>query len=62
MTDYSKEGKRNISWIVDGVIKYHRKTATIVNTLIKQGFTILRLEEPCVSDEIIEKENCLSRC
>lgn len=62
LTDYSREGLRNIHWIVDGVIKYHRKTSTIINTLINQGFTIIELDEPTVSDEIIEKEICLSRC
>lgn len=62
LTDYPKEGVREVFWFVDGLIKYHRKTATIINTLIEHGFAILAIDEPTVSDELIEKENCLSRC
>lgn len=62
LTDYAQEGQRDVRWIVEHVIKYHRTTATIINTLIDQGFTILRIDEPTVSAEIIQKEPCLSRC
>lgn len=62
LTDYADEGVRDVSWIVDHVIKYHRKTSTIINTIINQGFVIMEIDEPSVSDEIIQKEPCLSRC
>jgi len=62
LTDYAQEGLRDVQWIVDHVIKFHRKTSTIINTIIKEGFVILEIDEPSVSEEIIEKEPCLSRC
>lgn len=62
LTDYSEEGMRDVGWIIEHVIKYHRKTSTIINTLINYGFEIIRVDEPSVSDEIIKKEPCLSRC
>jgi SAM-dependent methyltransferase len=43
---YRDEGKRETSWIVDGVEKYHRTTETYVNGLIDAGLRLLRLEEP----------------
>ena len=62
LTDYSNEGVRDVEWIVNHVIKYHRKTSTIINTIINQGFVIIEIDEPCVSNEIIQREHCLSRC
>ena len=62
LTDYSNEGVRDVEWIVNHVIKYHRKTSTIINTIINQGFVISEIDEPCVSNEIIQREHCLSRC
>lgn len=62
LTDYSEEGVRNVNWIIEHVIKYHRKTSTIINTIINQGFVIMEIDEPSVSNEIIQKEHCLSRC
>ena len=62
LTDYSEEGVRDINWIIEHVIKYHRKTSTIINTIINHGFVIIEVDEPSVSDEIIKKEPCLSRC
>lgn len=49
--DYEDEGKRSTFWIVDNVIKYHRKISTHINTLIHAGFTILQIEEPVASQE-----------
>lgn len=46
LVGYSHEGQRNTSWFVDDVIKFHRTTATYVNTLLDTGFRLLRLEEP----------------
>jgi ubiquinone/menaquinone biosynthesis C-methylase UbiE len=43
---YREEGKRNTTWFVGNVIKFHRTTETYVNGLIEAGFKILRLEEP----------------
>ena len=54
LSDYSSEGQRTVSWIVDGVIKYHRSFSTIVNLLAEAGFMLERmLEVPTM--ELINK-------
>ena len=55
LSNYTHEEKRDIFWIVDGVIKYHRPFSAIINPLIQVGFNILEILEPSVSIEIIEK-------
>lgn len=50
---YSIEGPRSTKWFVDNVIKYHRTIQTYVNTLIDQGFRLIRVLEPVPSDEFI---------
>ena len=62
LTDYAAEGKREVTWFVDGVIKFHRRTDTILNTLIANGFMICRVLEPSVSAEVIDREPVLARC
>ncbi len=51
MDDYSFEGKRVGNWIVDGVVKYHRTLETYINSLIDNGFRIVRVTEPGVAEE-----------
>ena len=55
LTTYSLEGKREVAWLVNGVIKYHRTMSSIINSLLKVGFTIEKMLEPMPSDKIIEK-------
>ncbi|MGH3146370.1 MAG: class I SAM-dependent methyltransferase, partial [Rubrobacter sp.] len=43
---YCEEGARERSWFAGEVVKYHRKVATLVNTLVAAGMTVERLEEP----------------
>lgn len=43
---YRDEGERRTHWFVDGVVKYHRTLETYVNTLLDNGFSLRRLEEP----------------
>ncbi|MEA2745398.1 MAG: hypothetical protein QOG25_3769 [Acetobacteraceae bacterium] len=43
---YRDEGERRTTWIVDGVLKYHRTIETYVNALLQAGLTLARLEEP----------------
>jgi len=50
---YQNEGRRATKWIADDVIKYHRTTATYVNTLIDSGFSITRLLEPMPTAEML---------
>ena len=46
LNHYSGEGERVSKWFIDGVVKYHRTTATMINTLIDTGFRITRMLEP----------------
>ena len=55
LSDYTHENQRNIFWIVDGVIKYHRPFSAIINPLVQAGFNISEILEPSVSDDIIAK-------
>lgn len=45
VADYSVEGPRRTDWIVDGVVKYHRTLATMLNTLAGAGFTYRAINE-----------------
>jgi SAM-dependent methyltransferase len=51
---YHDEGLRTEHWYVDGVVKYHRRTDTILNTLIETGFVIDRVAEPAAAREAVE--------
>ena len=47
VSDYFDEGARTTTWFVDGVVRYHRTLATIVNAIRRAGLTIDRVAEPC---------------
>ena len=51
LAHYSDEGERVSRWFVDSVVKYHRTTATMINTLVETGFRITRILEPHATDE-----------
>ena len=55
LTTYSVEGKREVTWIVDGVIKYHRTFSGIVNSLSGAGFIIEKMLEPVPSGDIMNQ-------
>lgn len=55
LDNYQEEGMRKQHWFVDGVIKYHRTIATIFNTLLAAGFTIVKVLEPAA---LKEEEAC----
>lgn len=44
--DYGLEGVRTHHWFVDGVVKYHRKLETYINTLVVCGFSLRCVLEP----------------
>ena len=46
LDDYSEESLREQAWLGARVIKYHRTTETIINSLIDTGFSIRRILEP----------------
>jgi SAM-dependent methyltransferase len=58
LDDYNDEGIRKQNWFIDGVIKYHRTTSSIINTLIDTGFKIVKVLEPTAikEAEMINKE------
>jgi ubiquinone/menaquinone biosynthesis C-methylase UbiE len=43
---YATEGERKSTWWVDGVVRYHRTIASLINWLIEAGFSITRMLEP----------------
>jgi SAM-dependent methyltransferase len=53
LTHYFEEGRREREWYVPGVIKYHRRLDTIVNSLIRHGLVIEQLAEPCPRPEVV---------
>ena len=53
LSDYGRPGKREIRWIVDGVIKYHRTFSDVVNALADAGFVIEKMLEPVPTAEHI---------
>lgn len=52
---YHEEGLRQQTWLVDGVVKYHRTIATMINTLITHGLSIDKIVEPTPSKEAIQQ-------
>jgi SAM-dependent methyltransferase len=46
---YASEGRRDTTWYIDGVVKYHRRLSSIVNGIIDAGLVLERLAEPTPS-------------
>lgn len=53
--NYGEEGLRSQFWGIDGVIKYHRKLSTLLNTLIQNGLTVEEIVEPESTPEGLEQ-------
>jgi hypothetical protein len=49
------ERRNDSKWFVEGVQRYHRTFSTIVNILADTGFRILKMAEPCPTEEILHK-------
>jgi SAM-dependent methyltransferase len=43
---YREEGRRESTWFIEGVIKYHRTIETYINALLEAGLRLRRLSEP----------------
>jgi len=52
---YRDEGRRESTWFVDGVIKYHRTVETYVNGLLDSGLVLRRLTEPEATPEAMQE-------
>lgn len=50
---YQDEGVRTLTWIVEGVVKYHRSMSMIVNTMVECGLMVERLVEPIPTEEAV---------
>jgi SAM-dependent methyltransferase len=50
---YQLEGPRTTNWLAKGVIKQHRTIGTLLNLLIRAGFTITHVEDWGPTDEQI---------
>ncbi len=55
IANYCVERRNESKWFVEGVQRYHRMFSTIVNTLTDTGFKILKMVEPCPTEEIVNK-------
>ena len=53
--DYAEEGLREEHWIKEGVQKYHRTLATLLNGLIDAGLSIERIVEPVPTPEALAR-------
>ena len=53
---YAIEGERRTDWFAKGVLKYHRRLATTINTLIETGFAIRRIHEFAPTREQVEND------
>ena len=54
VNSYQSEGPRTTDWLAKGVIKQHRTIGTLLNLLIRTGFTISHVEEWGPTDEQIK--------
>lgn len=54
LNNYGNNGSRTFSWNNCDVIKYHRNFECLINTLIKNNFTILEIKESTASKEAID--------
>ena len=43
---YDIEGRRDQSWFVEGVVKYHRRVSTLLNLVLAAGLELLAVGEP----------------
>jgi SAM-dependent methyltransferase len=59
--NYGEEGIREQFWGVDGVVKYHRKLSTLVNTLIDNHFVIEKMDEPeSIPEGLVKKPTLIN--
>ena len=54
ISNYSCDGPRDSSWFIDNITKYHRTFSSLINTLVKKGFTIEKMLEPIADTSIID--------
>ena len=55
IADYCVEGRKESTWFVEGIQRYHRMFSAIVNTLADHGLKIVKMEEPYPTEEIVKR-------
>ncbi len=57
---YQREGRRTTNWLAPGVVKYHRTLGTTLNLLIREGFSLRRVEEYGPTDAQVAQHPALA--
>ena len=52
LRNYCLEGPRKVDWVVNGYECYHRTVSSLINALIRAGFTLEECQEAHISDEM----------
>lgn len=55
LDSYAEEGLREKRWFVDGVRKYHRTMATLLNGIVEAGLIVERVVEPTPSADALRR-------
>ena len=55
LRNYCVEGPRKVDWVVKGYECFHRTVSTLINALIRAGFTIGECQEAHVSEELRQR-------
>lgn len=55
LDNYSDQGERKARYYVDGVVKYHRRLDTYINTFLSVGLVLEKISEPRASTEMEAK-------
>ena len=58
---YADESRRNTSWMIDGVVKYHRRLSTILNAVVAAGLVVRHVAEPTPTAESLQQRPDLDR-
>jgi SAM-dependent methyltransferase len=56
LANYQEPGERNIFWLTNDVIKYHRTISEIMNGIIDSGFIIKKVLEPSPVNPYIDNK------
>ena len=54
--DYADEAGRAQQWLGRGVLKYHRRLATVIGAILDAGLAVTGLEEPWPGDEAVAEQ------
>jgi SAM-dependent methyltransferase len=59
--DYADEAGRAQEWLGRGVLKYHRRLATVIGAILDAGLAVTGLEEPWPGDEAVARRPDLAQ-